>query len=288
MYNKEHVAELKYTYDQRGNVIDYAYLGIDGKPALVSSGIAEIRRKLDARGNVVEYATYGIDGKPILNSTQSAGWRKRYGSLGYQIEQVFFGVDGRPVLSKLGFAASRQRFDARGNLIERMFFGADGKPVMLAGGGYSRILWAYNARDEIIEESYFGVDGKPANNSGSVRITYSYDDVGRQTGVTYWDAQGHPMQVDVTIVRVIPGLSGARSGLIAGDVILTYAGRQVTSIKRFEDLVAEAGANYRIVTVRRATQTLSFSVPSGDLGISLMLVRADTQQAVVPVAPPAN
>jgi hypothetical protein len=62
----------------------------------------------------------------------------------------------------------------------------------------------------------------------------------------------------------------------------------VTSIKGFEDIDNEPGQGYRILTVKRGAEVLRLSVAPGVLGIGLDLVRADTEQAVVPVAPPAN
>jgi hypothetical protein len=288
MYNKEHIAEIKSTYDARGHEIERAYFGVDGQPILTPSGMAGFRQMSDARGNIVKYVSFGLDGKPKINTTNTAGWWRKYDARNDVIEVTYVGVDGKPALFQAGYAAYRQEFDAHGNLIERTYVGTDGKPVMLPSGGFASVAWDYDALDNVTAESYFDIDGKPASSSGCVKITYSYDESRHQTDVTYWDAQGHPMQIDVAIARVVPGMAGVRSGLMPKDVLLTYAGRKVASIKGLEDLIAEAGADYRIVTVRRDTQTLSFSVPQGALGIDLMLVRADTQQAVLPVTPQAN
>ena len=246
-----------------------------------------MHRVYDPQGNNVEFIGFGLDGKPTVNNSQTAGWRARYDARGNNIEQSFFGADGAPALSKTGFAAQRQVFDTRSNLIERTFYGIDGEPVALPDG-YAKIVWAYDARDDVIEESFFDATGKPANKSGCVSITYTYDDTGRETGVTYLDAQNHPMQVDVAVSYVLPGENGAANGVMPGDHILAYNGHKVTSIKGFEDMVNKSSVGRLILTVQRGAEIQRLSVSPGALAIGLELVRADTQQAVLPVAPKAN
>jgi YD repeat-containing protein len=51
-----------YSYDARGNLIEVACYGIDGKPTLSEDGYARVTRSYDALGNVTEVAHYGIDG----------------------------------------------------------------------------------------------------------------------------------------------------------------------------------------------------------------------------------
>jgi opacity protein-like surface antigen len=201
------------------------------------------------------------------------------------IDQSFVGVDGKRAFHKDGFAERRQAFDARGNMIERTYFGVDGKPTRFGNGGYAKVVWAYNARDEVTEESYFGVDGKPAHDSGCVRITYTYDDLGHETDVTYWDTLNKSIPVEVTIGSVFAGQVGARAGLLVGDRVLTYAGQRVTSIKRFEELTSSPITGFYELTVRRGSEILKFTVPSGELNISLVLRRADSDAVIAPAVP---
>jgi hypothetical protein len=283
--NGEGYARVAYRYDSRGNIVDYAYFGLDGKPILNKAGFAGIRRLLDSRGNVLEFSTYGLDGQPVLNSTNSAGWQASYDPLGHQIDQIYVGTDAKRTLYKDGFAERRQTFDARGNLVERAYFGTDGKPTVHSGG-YHRIAWAYDARDEITQESYFGVNDELADDSGCVKITYTYDDMGRETSVTYWDAQDKSIPVEVVIGSVFSGLIGARVGLLAGDRVLAYAGQKVTSIRRFEELInSPMTTGYNELMVRRGAEIVKFTVPSGELNISLVLKRADSGAVIAPAAP---
>ena len=277
------------SYDAQGNNIGEAYFGVDGKPGKGKFGFASQRLVFDARGNKIAFTSFGLDGKPILNTTRTAGWRASYDARGNRVEFTFLGVDGKPALAIEGYAEYRQAFDTHGNLIERRYFGVDGKPTMLPLGEYATVVWTYDARDNLVEESYFDTDGKPANMSGCVKITYSYDDLGRLTGVTYWDAQDQPMQIEIAVGVVYAGMAGARIGLQPGDRILTYGGRKVTSIKGFEDLINEPGTSYRALTVRRGPEIiLTLSVPAGSLGITLVLVRADSEHAVAPPEQQAN
>lgn len=286
MLSNEGIARVAYKYDLRGNIVDYAYYGLDGKPILNKAGFAGVYRLLDSRGNVLEYSTYGLDGQPVLNSNNTAGWRASYDPLGHQTDLIYVGTDAKRALYGDGFAERRQTFDPRGNMVERAYFGIDGKPAIIRTGGYARVAWAYDARDEITQESYFGVNGEPAHDSGCVKITYTYDDMGRETRVTYWDAQDKSIPVEVVIGSVFSGLIGARVGLLAGDRVLAYAGQRVTSIIRFEELSnSPMTSGYDELTVRRGSEILKFTVPSGNLNISLVLKRADSDAVITPAAP---
>jgi hypothetical protein len=284
----EGIARMAYKYDSHGNIVDYAFYGLDGKPILNKAGFAGIRRLFGSRGAVLEYLTYGLDGQPVLNSTNTAGWRASYDALGHETDQTFLGTDGKRALQRGGFAERRQAFDARGNMVKRSYFGIDGRATMIGNGGYAKVVWTYDARDEITEESYFGIDGKPAHDSGCVRIAYTYDDMNHETGVTYWDAQNKSIPVEVVIGSLFAGQAGARVGLQVGDRVLDYAGQKVTSIKRFEELVnSPITTGFNELTVRRGSEILKFSVPSGELNVSLVLKRADSD-AVITSATPGN
>ena len=276
-------AQMGYKLDQRGNIIDYAFYGLDGKLILIKAGFAGVRRVLDSHDNVLEYLSYGLNGEPVLNSTNTAGWRASYDALGHQTDLIFIGTDGKRVLEKDGYTERRQVFDARGNVIERAYFGIDAKPTRLTNGGYAKVVWAYDARDEITEESYFGINGEPAHDSGCVRITYTYDGLGRETGVTYWDAQSKSIPVEVAIGSTMSGQAGARVGLLVGDRVLTYAGQKITSVKRFEELIfSPMTPGFNELTVRRGSEIVKFTVPHGELSISLVLKRADSDAVIAP------
>jgi hypothetical protein len=52
-------------YDERGNVIEVSFYGVDRKPILVADGYAKIENKYDERGNIIKSIFYGINGKPL-------------------------------------------------------------------------------------------------------------------------------------------------------------------------------------------------------------------------------
>jgi hypothetical protein len=261
-------------YDDEGNGIETTYLGIDGKPTLTSFGISILRKSFDARHNQVELSYFGVDGKPILSKEGMARATYAYDSRGNLIERAFLGIDDKPTLGTAGYATSRQAFDDRSNLIMRSFFGVDGEPINVHDGGYAKIIWSYDHRSALLAESYFGADGKPAHDDGVVTIKYSHDDEGRQTKVTYLDAQGHELQMELVARRVTPGLLGARAGLEPGDHILAYNGQPVNSIKQLNDLTASGNATFRTLTVRRGSEVITLQVPfKGALGINIGLDR---------------
>jgi hypothetical protein len=59
----------------------------------------------------------------------------------------------------------------------------------------------------------------------------------------------------------------------------------VTSIKRFEELTSSPITGFYELTVRRGSEILKFTVPSGELDISLVLRRADSDAVIAPAVP---
>jgi hypothetical protein len=81
----------------------------------------------------------------------------------------------------------------------------------------------------------------------------------------------------ILITQVVPGGEGAKAGLKSGDVLLTYAGQELTSVKRLQELVA---ANDKVksntITIWREGEAKigTKDVPPGKLGVVLDLTPA--------------
>jgi S1-C subfamily serine protease len=52
-------------YDDRGNVTERAYFGVDGLPCLRKDGYHKDVKKYDEHGNVTERSIFGTDGKAV-------------------------------------------------------------------------------------------------------------------------------------------------------------------------------------------------------------------------------
>ena len=119
-----------------------------------------------------------------------------------------------------------------------------------------------------------------------VTIKYSYDDLGRQTKVTYLDAQGHEMQMELVVQRVVPGGNGAQGGLMPEIISSpTTVNRSVPSSNYRPGRKRQF--SFRTVTVRRGSQIITLQVERGDLGTYIGLARVDEQkQAGAPAQRP--
>ena len=53
----------------------------------------------DERGNQIEEAYFGLDGKPCLHKKGYHRWTARYNERGNSIETTYFGLDGKKVVS---------------------------------------------------------------------------------------------------------------------------------------------------------------------------------------------
>jgi MTH538 TIR-like domain (DUF1863)/PDZ domain len=196
------VASLTRKYDELGNVVETAYFGVDGKPALDKNGVARWTARYDARGNEVERTFFDVDGKPTLSADGFAHVTGRFDERGNKAEVAFFDVEGKPAISKDGIAGTRWLFDERGNRVEEAYFAADGKSMLSRVLHVARATWRYDERGNQVEEAYFDVNGKPVlSKDGLARMTWRYDERGNQVEEAYFGANGEPTLSGLLVAR---------------------------------------------------------------------------------------
>ena len=203
-------------YDDRGNLIQESYYGLNGKPAL-QDGYALIRDRYDdaaiesrripaSRANrrsvdgdartVVAYDARGNIASVLFRPRRQADVQKngyarrklKFDARGNPIEETYFDVNGEPTLSETGSAKVTRIYDSSGNPIEERHFGIDGLPALVKDG-YAATSRRYDARGNQVEQSYSGPDGKPIlMKSGYATVKRRYDSFGNQTEIAFLDA----------------------------------------------------------------------------------------------------
>jgi hypothetical protein len=105
--NDRGFARAKLVNDDLGREIERSYFGVRGEPVVGKNNFAYHRasQKLDPRGNPVEFATFGLDGRPIEVVDPATGRRcaklvRRFDPNNKEIESHCLDASGAPVAEK--------------------------------------------------------------------------------------------------------------------------------------------------------------------------------------------
>ena len=162
-------AKITAAYDNRGNKIEQAYFGKDGKPTLQKNGVAKTTTANDEWRNPFA----GALSKSLKSSHARVTWA--YDDRGNVIEEAYFDTDGKLTRHKSGYVETTLAYDEQGNKIEQSFFGADGK-LTRHKDGYAKVKRSYDNSGNIIEEAYFGTDGEPTRHKDRyAKVTWAYE-----------------------------------------------------------------------------------------------------------------
>jgi hypothetical protein len=160
---------------------------VDGKPCLLKDGFHKFASKYDKRGNLTEWTYFGVDGRPV---NARNGWARLcddYSSSGQRVQRTVWKADpegrlrlwerqdgqgrvlermaltaaGRPQTFPSGAHRWIERHDERGNAIEGANFGLDGKPIMTTFG-FQRWAARFNEQGKKVEQAHFGTRNEPA------------------------------------------------------------------------------------------------------------------------------
>jgi hypothetical protein len=179
------------------------YFNASGMPVtLVNTYAEEVYRHGD--GELVQRKLVDKAGKPVIDT---AGVYRAYfkpDAPGTMIEEWSFsngklhyggGSDGdlRPFAPMPPQTYFRKfAIDEGGNLLREEIWNFDKKPIPFPGGEYVH-HYELNECGQATKMIYAGIDDKPATDSNGVAfITYSYDDAGRMTSWSAFDASGSP------------------------------------------------------------------------------------------------
>ena len=72
----------KAEYDEHGNQVTTTYVGLDGKPTLLGSGVAIFRSAYNAEGKATRMSYHGVKGEPVLHRDGNHAWEVQYDERG--------------------------------------------------------------------------------------------------------------------------------------------------------------------------------------------------------------
>lgn len=182
---------IKYTYDNKGQVISYENYGQDGKPSADNNGVVRCNMKLDKKGNVLEWQVLDANGNPSSDTLGASKTVCVYEN-GALIRQSYFDTNGNPILCKSGYHIREMAYKDPFTESDRWYYGLNGELVINIEG-YAHATRFFDERGNFSRIEYYGLDGKlTLNKKGYAINTYQFDEVGNLTSQRYFDTQNQP------------------------------------------------------------------------------------------------
>lgn len=208
--------EIKFKYDERGNVIELTCWATNDSPTCNKEGIHRSVKIYDERNMVIEERNYDASGRPVKPSDSSNPQTKFvHDPRGNVVMEAIFDGEGHPVNGSYNWHRRELKFNNRNQPIEIAYFDKDDNPVILKGEEYSKLVAEYdthgnyvhrelfdkgkvfmivdnkyNSHDNEIEERYTTPEGKkPKNFDFDRKVTeYEADEVTPKK-MTYFDGK---------------------------------------------------------------------------------------------------
>lgn len=192
---------LKYQRDERGNITNESYWGIDNKAVKTRFGFHEVKRKFDKFDNVMELEVFGLSGEPVVSIYGVSKLLYEYEDgkvskiIRYNVKNEIVEENGAQIND--GAAIIKYKYDERGNLIITSYFDRSEKP-MNSNMGYHTTKSHFDKSDNEDELMFYEISGKPVTDKRGIhRYYYLYDELGRNIGIAYYDKQNKPIKDDV-------------------------------------------------------------------------------------------
>ncbi len=156
-------------YDDYGNIIHVIYLGKDGKPVKIRNGYASETREYNQKGQIITVRYYDVNGQPACFIGYGYGKLLVYNDEGMPYRTVYINAFSEPMMTRAGFA-----------IVERKYYLTDG-----------------SKNGKIESEFYFDTNNTPARQQpGYYGLHKEYDEFGRESVLTYLNADGMPMIIN--------------------------------------------------------------------------------------------
>jgi hypothetical protein len=188
-------AELRVTYDERGNEVKAVAFDASGRPTTTVQGWARRDRAYDEFGNQVGEAYYDEAGKPTVGKDRYHQAKLQLDHQGYAVETHYFGAGGEPAVDGYGCYGYRDVRDARHRVVTTTCLGPGpgGTPTADKRGCASWKM-RYDDQDHVVLKSYFDAADRPTvNTDGFASVALKYDAQGDLRELTYLGLDDKPV-----------------------------------------------------------------------------------------------
>lgn len=164
-------------YDEKGNNYHISYLDLNDLPVVTKEGYSDKYLTFYDTGKIKTEKYYDTSGNPVNTFAHGYGFLDEYSDKGRKYKTTYLGKDNDPIMVGLGYA-----------IVVRQYYETNGPE-----------------KGKVESEFYFDENEKPvALSLGQYGVHKQYDEEGRETILTYLDADGKPIITNkgyTTIVR---------------------------------------------------------------------------------------
>jgi YD repeat-containing protein len=293
----------RHEYDDFGRLTAETCIDAEGKPARSPHGWVRSEYRFDALGNPDRLDYRGADGTPIRGDAGFASIVRRYDPWGNPLNFAYLDEHGRPVKAVLGCYQNAYAYNRRNQVVEHLCFDGEGNPLDQDSGVYrsvstyddlarlahrtdyfgtgrtfARLDVDYDEKGRIIKEQYLDKSGHAAFGPyGYAGMTKRYD--AEQVETSFIDERGAPVVPAIRVRSVVPDSQASRIGLQPGDIVLRYAGRDV-SVVSLPPATRSREPGPRELLVMRERRLLKFEVQPGPIGIDMEWARRPSAEDI--------
>ena len=154
------IAGINYKRDNHGNVIEEFPIGLDQKMA---KGRLMVRYKYDDKDNLIEFAVFEAEGNPATNSNDIHKYTQKFNNRNQCIEICYYNTKGELTpYSNHNYCIVRSEYDEKGQVVKVSYFDNNNKPAIYTGdidGKYSSRSIVYDQFGRCIKNFYFDKNG---------------------------------------------------------------------------------------------------------------------------------
>lgn len=171
--DKYNVTQYAWLLDNDGKRLKSMRMDKTGTRIIDNEGFYELRAKYDDKGNLVELANYGKNGKLMENCGKVSSLHKKYDDKGNILEEAYLSDKGELVNHTISrIAVTQIKYDDNGNIVETKYLGSD-EQMKEDKSGIALTKWKYDSTGNLVEESYYGIDEQPKERKINENLSYA-------------------------------------------------------------------------------------------------------------------
>jgi hypothetical protein len=181
-------------YDALGNRIVMRYVDIKGNRSDIKDGYATIQQTYDTLGRTKSLRLFDDAENETTNKTDgSHGWDLEYDTKGNRTVESYVDINNKPFVTMKGYAKLKFTYDDLGRRRSEKFFGANDEPTTDNSDGSHGWVVDYDAKGNVISRSFVDTNDGPFDNKyGYAKAQMTYDALGRETSVRFFNAADQP------------------------------------------------------------------------------------------------